>query len=190
MQKCNVNTEGVPIFLLVGPPGSSKTNLSLKLSRGAGLVHVSTGDLLREQMTDLESSLGKRIRIYSEQGLFVPDEIVTQLLYKRLSREDVLRSGALIVGFPRTLDQAKALCRDVDNFTVIVLTAEKHQILEHLDGNPPPQFEIRWALYQKDTVRDAIAYLGTFNPVVEIPFDELAYLSTSSILKSLNIKAA
>ncbi|KAL4181383.1 hypothetical protein AMTRI_Chr12g237020 [Amborella trichopoda] len=73
-----------------------------------GLVHVSTGDLLRAEVS-AGSEIGGKAKEYMENGLLVPDEIVTKILKSRLSQQDVRENGWLLDGYPRNLSQAQSL---------------------------------------------------------------------------------
>lgn len=73
-----------------------------------GLVHISTGDLLRAELS-AGTDIGNKAREYMKSGRLVPDEIVTAMVTARLSREDAKEKGWLLDGYPRTLAQAESL---------------------------------------------------------------------------------
>lgn len=92
--------------LLFGPPGVGKGTQADMLSRQYGFTNLSTGDLLRNEASQ-DTSLGKKITHYLNQGLLVPDEIICDVVEKYVSaRTD---QHILFDGFPRTLTQAKNL---------------------------------------------------------------------------------
>lgn len=95
------------IIILLGPPGAGKGTQSEILERQLRLVHVSSGDLLREHRAK-GTELGKVADGYMSEGELVPDNLVIEMIVDRISAPDVER-GVLLDGFPRTLPQAVAL---------------------------------------------------------------------------------
>lgn len=94
-------------IVLLGPPGVGKGTQAKILAETAGLPHVSSGDLFRENMKN-ETELGKLAQIYINKGELVPDEVTIGMIRERLSQPDC-QNGAVLDGFPRTIVQAKAL---------------------------------------------------------------------------------
>lgn len=94
------------IVILMGAPGAGKGTQAKRLSASRGLVHISTGDLFRENLAN-ETELGKKVKGTMESGELVPDELVLDMLFERVSRPDC-EGGYLLDGFPRTLPQAEA----------------------------------------------------------------------------------
>ncbi|MGC8962196.1 MAG: adenylate kinase family protein, partial [Candidatus Bathyarchaeia archaeon] len=97
------------ILVLLGPPGAGKGTYASRLSQLLKLPHVSTGDLVRDEI-NVGSKLGREIKDYSDKGLLVPDEIITHILKDRISKPDCER-GFILDGFPRTVRQAELLER-------------------------------------------------------------------------------
>jgi adenylate kinase len=97
------------VVILLGPPGAGKGTQAARLSAALGLPHVSTGDLFRENLAQ-GTELGSRARQYMDAGQLVPDDLVLEMLFDRVSRKDCT-GGYLLDGFPRTLAQAEALDR-------------------------------------------------------------------------------
>lgn len=95
-------------LVLLGPPGAGKGTLAALLKDALGIAHISTGDILREEMKN-KTSLGKKVARYIENGKLVPDAVVTQLIEQRLTRGNGSQRGYLLDGFPRTENQAKEL---------------------------------------------------------------------------------
>jgi adenylate kinase len=95
------------VVILLGPPGAGKGTQAVRLSADLGLPHVSTGDLFRENLSQ-GTPLGQRAKGFMESGRLVPDELVLEMLFDRVSRPDCAE-GYLLDGFPRTLPQAEAL---------------------------------------------------------------------------------
>ena len=96
-------------IVMLGAPGSGKGTWSKFLSDRLSLPHISTGDLFRRELA-ADSPSGRRIRTYIEQGELVPDDITVRLV-KKVIMEDEGRQGFILDGFPRTLVQAEALDR-------------------------------------------------------------------------------
>lgn len=71
----------------MGPPGAGKGTQAGKLAKDLNLPHISTGDILRQNVSE-DSDLGKEAKSYMEKGLLVPDALVTQMLLKRLEQSD------------------------------------------------------------------------------------------------------
>ncbi len=93
--------------ILLGAPGAGKGTQAVTLSKKLGLVHIATGDLFRKEQ-ESGSELGKTAKSYMEKGQLVPDEITVKMLLGRISAPDCAK-GFILDGFPRTLEQAKAL---------------------------------------------------------------------------------
>jgi len=93
-------------IVVFGPPGSGKGTYASRLAKKLGIPHISTGDLVRNEIRE-RTALGKMIENYSNKGLLVPDEMITEILKKRLASEPT--AGFILEGYPRTLAQAKAL---------------------------------------------------------------------------------
>src|SRR6187399_2362689 len=89
------------LVLLFGGPGAGKGTQAQALSSALGVPHISSGELLRGQ--DREAAL-------MERGELLPDDVVTETVLRRLEQSDAAR-GAILDGFPRTLDQAVRLDR-------------------------------------------------------------------------------
>ena len=98
----------MPIFIvLLGPPGVGKGTQAKIVAETAGLPHISSGDLFRENMKN-ETELGKLAQSYINKGELVPDDVTIGMIRERLARKDC-QNGALLDGFPRTIVQAEAL---------------------------------------------------------------------------------
>ncbi len=98
-----------PVFvILLGPPGCGKGTQARELSKAVGLAHISTGDILRKAARD-NTELGRLIQSKMTAGELVPDSLVCQTVVARTAQPDC-EHGAILDGFPRTLDQAIFLC--------------------------------------------------------------------------------
>ncbi len=94
--------------VLLGPPGAGKGTLAAVLKEKFGLLHISTGDLLREEMKS-GSPLGNKVKKFVESGDLVPDQIVIEMIEKKLTQNDLDAKGYMLDGFPRTTVQAEDL---------------------------------------------------------------------------------
>ena len=105
--------------IIFGAPGSGKGTYASRLQAKLGNVDViATGDIFREIMKE-DSELGKKVKGYVEKGLLVPDEIVSEVLKQRLTK--IPRGkGFILDGFPRTVEQAKAL-EEIPKIDVVIL---------------------------------------------------------------------
>ncbi|MBK7643480.1 MAG: adenylate kinase [Planctomycetes bacterium] len=98
---------GERVVILLGPPGAGKGTQATRLGSALSLPHVSTGDLFRENLKN-NTALGLKARGFMDSGRLVPDELVLEMLFDRVSKPDCAR-GYLLDGFPRTIPQAEAL---------------------------------------------------------------------------------
>jgi adenylate kinase len=94
-------------ILMFGPPGSGKGTVSKVLMSRLGLPHISTGDILRENV-QAATDLGRQAKAIMDAGRLVPDELVNQIVAQRLARPDCAR-GCILDGYPRTLEQGRVL---------------------------------------------------------------------------------
>ncbi|MBV8254587.1 MAG: adenylate kinase [Chitinophaga sp.] len=94
-------------LILFGPPGSGKGTQSAKIIEKYGLLHLSTGDLLRYEIGN-KTPLGLEAQKFMDQGLLVPDEVVIGMISSKLDANPEAR-GFIFDGFPRTTAQAEAL---------------------------------------------------------------------------------
>ena len=96
------------IVILFGPPGAGKGTQAQKLVNNHNLEQLSTGDMLREAITE-GSELGKKASSIMDRGELVSDDIILSMIRDRLEKRD--SDGFIFDGFPRNLDQAKALAK-------------------------------------------------------------------------------
>lgn len=94
-------------IILFGPPGAGKGTQAKKLIDQYGLVHLATGDLLRNEIAN-ETELGSKAKAIMDEGKLVPDELVIGIIRKKLE-ENADAPGFIFDGFPRTKEQAEAL---------------------------------------------------------------------------------
>jgi adenylate kinase len=124
-------------IILLGAPGAGKGTQAVMLAETKKLVQVASGDLFRKALQQ-ETELGKKARVYMEKGQLVPDEITIQMVLERLAAPDC-KKGAILDGFPRNMEQAKALdkamaqkSRAIDK--VVYIKVSEGELLKRLGG--------------------------------------------------------
>lgn len=129
-------TNSLPrVVILLGPPGSGKGTQAVRLTKELGIPHISTGDLFRENIGN-GTELGKKAKSYMDAGKLVPDEVVLDMLFDRVSRPDCAK-GYLLDGFPRTIPQAEALDKFLKGkaeLVVINLDVPDEAIVKRISG--------------------------------------------------------
>lgn len=145
--------------IVLGPPGSGKGTISEQLAKDFHLLHISIGDLLRQE-TKKKSALAKEISNYMDKGKLVPHQIAVQIAKKAIGN----RKNFIFDGFPRSIDQAK-LIEDLDIDLVIYLDVPEKEVVKRLSGRlldpvtgktyhkkylPPPKNILKRLVQRKD----------------------------------------
>lgn len=124
-------------IVMLGPPGAGKGTQAALLAERLGIPHVATGDLFREALK-AETELGLTAKSYMERGELVPDEVTVGMVRERLRQPDCAQ-GVILDGFPRTVEQAKALegllaelCKAID--AVLFVDAEEDELVRRLSS--------------------------------------------------------
>lgn len=99
-------------IIMLGAPGAGKGTHAGKISDKYGIPHISTGDIFRENIKN-GTELGKKAKSYMDAGDLVPDELTCDLVVDRIHQEDA-RNGYILDGFPRTIPQAEALTKALE----------------------------------------------------------------------------
>ena len=139
-------------IVIFGPPGSGKGTYASRLKNRLGIPHVSTGDLVREEIRN-KTPLGKQIEKYSSSGTLVPDEVITEILKKRLATE--LSRGFILEGYPRTVGQAKELEKITNVDVVVNLNVPDNVIVDRLSSRL--QCKKCGAIYNSKTMPPKVA---------------------------------
>lgn len=181
-------------IVMLGPPGAGKGTQAKVLADKMGLVHVSSGDLFRDNLSR-HTELGNLAQTFMTKGELVPDDVTIQMVKERLMRPDCSK-GAILDGFPRTPAQAEALGEMLSELGGVVsvvpfISVPNETLVERLSGrwmsqsgrvyhaiNNPPK--VKWIddvdgslLYQRDddkaeTVRHRIeVYYAQTSPLIE-----------------------
>lgn len=116
------------VFLL-GPPGAGKGTLAARLVREFGFLHVSTGDMLREEVAQ-NTPLGQLAKGYMARGELVPDEVILTMVRQRVDA----KKGVLFDGFPRTIAQAEGLERFTTVDLVVFLEVDQDEVVRRLSS--------------------------------------------------------
>ncbi|HOA80843.1 MAG TPA: nucleoside monophosphate kinase, partial [Defluviitaleaceae bacterium] len=103
-------------LIMLGAPGAGKGTHALLLSKEYNIPQISTGDILRSHIKN-ETDLGKEAKNYMDKGLLVPDELVVEIVKSRI-QEDDCKEGFILDGFPRTIPQAQALDKALEELGI------------------------------------------------------------------------
>jgi len=124
-------------LILLGPPGAGKGTQAERLREDFGLPHISTGDMLRAQVSS-GSELGVKAKRYMDAGELVPDEVIIDMIVQRVCGADA-RDGFLLDGFPRNETQADALARALARLerrltAVLAIEVSDEEVVRRLSG--------------------------------------------------------
>lgn len=151
-------------IILIGPPGAGKGTQAKMIAENLGLIHISTGDLIREEQKN-DTKIGKLATQMIDKGHYLPDAAVIQMVKQKII-DNPKAEGFIFDGFPRTVDQAKALDDfmnhrktpinkiiqlDVPNDVIIKRITERSTI-ENRPDDAPEVIATRIDTYNKQTV--------------------------------------
>jgi adenylate kinase len=124
-------------IILLGAPGSGKGTQAKKMTASFAIPQISTGDMLREAVKN-GTEMGRKAKVFMDQGGLVPDEVVIGIVRDRLREKDCGK-GFILDGFPRTIPQAEALDRVIKELgkeitSVLSLEVDEKEIMERLSG--------------------------------------------------------
>ena len=130
-------TDQTMYVILLGPPGAGKGTQAVQAAERTGLLHLSTGDMFRENLRN-GTELGNLAKTYMDEGELVPDDVTIRMLLERIGRDDA-KVGCLFDGFPRTVEQAKALdvaLQEQDNeiAVTVLIDVSNEEITRRLGG--------------------------------------------------------
>jgi len=116
-------------IILLGPPGAGKGTQAKLLAAKSGLAHLSTGDILRDEVSR-GTELGKLAQGYMNRGDLVPDELIMDMIKGRLNE----KVGFILDGFPRTVGQAEALQEIVSIDVAINIALPRDEVIRRLSS--------------------------------------------------------
>ena len=193
-------------LVLLGPPGAGKGTQASKIVDKYNLVHISTGDIFRKNLSE-NTPLGQKAKEYMDKGLLVPDDVTVEMVEDRLSWDDI-NGSYMLDGFPRTIAQAEAfdkilekngekldlaLCIEAD-YSLLTKRITGRRMCKcgatyHVEFQPPKKEGIcdkcGGELYQRDddkedtVVKRLKEYEEKTQPLVE-------YYKKQNILKTIN----
>jgi len=143
--------------IIFGAPGSGKGTYASRLQSKLGVDVIAMGDVFREIIKE-DTPLGRKVKRYVERGLLVPDDVVIEVLKQRLKKISNLK-GFILDGYPRTLEQAKALENIAKIDVIIQLKVPEWIIIERLSTrrickNCGEVYNIRYLKPKKDMLCD------------------------------------
>lgn len=181
--KANLSKEDITVIFVLGGPGSGKGTQCAKLVKDFGFLHLSAGDLLREEQKRPGSEFGELIQSYIKEGKIVPSEITVALLQKSMIENDSNR--ILIDGFPREMHQALQFEEEVVEPTFILyLDCTEEVMLERLLKRGETSGRVDDNI---DSIRKRFrTFLDTSYPVVE-HYRKLDKVHTVSCTESVDV---
>ena len=169
-------------MLLVGPPGAGKGTQAVLLSETFSIPAISTGDIFRANVRD-ETPLGVEAKGFMDRGEYVPDSLTNALVADRLANKDCV-PGFLLDGYPRTLDQVRALdevlASQGNQLDVVVeLTVDPEIVIDRIRGRATEQGR---SDDSEDVVRNRLeVYARETAPLIEVYGDRRVLVSVDGI---------
>ncbi len=119
-------------LVFLGPPGAGKGTQAARIASRLGIPHISTGDMLRSAIQG-QTPVGAVAKTFMDRGELVPDSVVIGIVKERIAQGDCTK-GYILDGFPRTLDQAEALCKITRIHKAVNIAVEDEKLVARLSG--------------------------------------------------------
>lgn len=124
-------------LILFGPPGAGKGTQAERLRKDFELPYIATGDMLRANVKD-QTELGRQAKAYMDAGDLVPDELILAMAADRLNEDDA-QDGFILDGFPRTIEQAQALEKQLTDMgrrvtAALLIDVPDEEVIRRLSG--------------------------------------------------------
>ncbi len=117
------------LFIMFGPPGAGKGTQSELLAKNLNLIHLSTGQLLRDEIKN-KTEIGIKIEELLNKGHFAPDEMMIEIIKNFLEKHK--EKNVILDGFPRTLPQAEELFKIEKNLEIIEIKVDEEELEKRL----------------------------------------------------------
>src|SRR3982750_390945 len=186
-------------LILFGPPGSGKGTQSEKIVEKFGLIHLSTGNLLRQEIKE-KTPLGMEAKNFMDKGQLVPDEVVIGMIDSSLEKHQDAK-GFLFDGFPRTVAQAEALdkllslkktciCKvlalDVDEEELVKRLLKRGETSGRSDDTNEEVIRKRFSVYKNDTepVAEYFKHQDKFEPIKGVGTVNDIFVAISNCIES------
>ena len=190
------------LVIFLGPPGAGKGTQAVTIAKEKNLAHISTGDMLREHVSN-ETELGKIAKTLLDEGKLVPDSLVIEMLQERLLSNDCV-NGAILDGFPRTIAQAESLDKISEEFKiskVIVFEADRNELIKRIlnrgetsgrSDDTEESVSVRLEVYENDTAPLIEYYeqrnlVSKINAVIWFLFSTIANLTVNWLVYPISM---
>jgi adenylate kinase len=187
-------------FLIFGPPGSGKGTQSVTLAEKFNLIHLSTGDMLRAEIT-AGTELGKKMSLIMSKGELVPDDVVIEMIAYKIDNSSG-SAGFIFDGFPRTVAQTVALEKmlnergmkidqmlvlDVDHDELVKRLIARAELSGRPDDKDPAVIENRIEVYKEKTepIINYCSGKGLYQPVNGMGTIDDIFMRLSDHIKKL-----
>jgi adenylate kinase len=144
-------------LIILGPPGVGKGTQSLLIADKLGIVHLSTGEILRRAVAE-KTNLGLKAKEIVESGGLVSDEIMVGIIRDAISKDE-MRNGFILDGFPRTINQAISLDAllvelNFHDVKVIYLSVTKEELIKRVMGRGRKDDTMETVLHRLDVYKE------------------------------------